>query len=453
MEGQPKESDINGKPSKSSEESGAAVEEDPMAPPIPDEQPMAVIKGAGVPGGGVLQGACSKTQARPEVVEAFCNAVLTDSFWECFERRPLHVRRAAPRLAELVDLDDLLDAYLQGGEAGSTNAYKQGEPYTRENLYLAYLDGAVLFLNEAERYWSPLLQICQALVPSFDYVTARLVLSPPGAPRGPPLNTDSDILAVQLAGEQRLTLMPMTEVRRVSAMRPKPLLEADVRPGDALYLPRGVECQMQPAQASAGPTLYALLTVQSAEQNLGFTLGKYLNDLLRSKLSTEADALMRSSITRRSRSSDTTEDVRADLQADLMRHVTELASKVNGADVREHYKQRMEALRQEQADGAIRLPLDQLAQEFTVRTNSLVAVARGVVCQCEAGGTTALFKRGDDTLALPIGRSASHMISEIADGRPHPVFSLTCEDPVERLCVCQVLCGKECLEIVGVVRS
>merc|ERR1712139_399329 len=80
-------------------------------------------------------------------------------------------------------------------------------------------------------------------------------------------------------------------------------------------------------------------------------------------------------------------------------------------------------------------------------STSYVRITKGVRCECQPGSTRALFTRGSETLPLPIGESASYMISELCDGKPHLVSSLTCVDPLERLCVCQVLIFKKCLEV------
>merc|ERR1711957_992270 len=128
----------------------------------------------------------------------------------------------------------------------------------------------------------------------------------------------------------------------------------------------------------------------------------------------------------------------------------ELASKLSVAGLRSNFESRMEKLRIEQAESAEKMQkliLAAPAPANTVSTSSCLRVSRGVKCKCTAGDSSAMFKRGTETLKLPIARTASYLISELCDGMPHSVDSLTCADPVERLCVSQVFVGKECFEL------
>merc|ERR1719310_569285 len=106
----------------------------------------------------------------------------------------------------------------------------------------------------------------------------------------------------------------------------------------------------------------------------------------------------------------------------------------------------MQKLRREQMESSKKVGHGRRAP-CTVTTDSKVRIARGVSCKCTPGETVAFFKRGTQTMKLPIARTASYLLSQLSDGQSHLVETLTCEDPVERLCVCQVLIGKECVEI------
>jgi len=412
----------------------------------------------------------SALPAKAGLAEAFCRVVVTPKLHEAMgEQRPVHVPRASTRLPELINSDDVVIAFVQGGKSGATSAHKRGEPYMRDNAFLAYLDQASLCLAEAEHYFRPLLEICQQLAATFDYVTSRLVLDPPAC-HGPPLVADSDILVLQLRGTQRLTLRRPTSAQGVSAMRPAALMAAELQPGDALYVPGGVECQASGGQIpedraqvpQAGPCLYALLSLRTTEQSLDVSLGMYLNDALRDgRLSLDTDAFFRSAVTRhtvpcRYLKEVETEELASkgkELEARMGRCVAELASKITAAELRQHFGARMEKLRKAQlraaqqtlaADGAgPQSPPDVL------RSHSAVLITTGVTCRCTAGSETAHFKRGSETLSLPIARSASHLISKLCDGNPHVIDSLPCDDPFERLCVCQVLVHKSCLEAAG----
>merc|ERR1712182_127496 len=111
----------------------------------------------------------------------------------------------------------------------------------------------------------------------------------------------------------------------------------------------------------------------------------------------------------------------------------------------------MGKLRSEQSEAAEAIQRqhggDKALPKQRVMERSFVRVARGVSCRCNPGETSALFTRGSDTLRLPIAATASRLISALCDGKAHIVVSLPCDDHVERVCVCQILIFKGCLEL------
>merc|ERR1712232_647329 len=130
----------------------------------------------------------------------------------------------------------------RGTEAGLAQAFKRGEPCMRQNFALAYLDQAMVRLAGAERFFKQLLDLCQALESSFEFVTAKLILEPPGS-KSPAIVLEEDVIAVQLWGEQKLRLGRPTAGLPMTAPRPEPMLQPVMEPGDVLYLPAGVECR------------------------------------------------------------------------------------------------------------------------------------------------------------------------------------------------------------------
>jgi len=401
------------------------------------------------------------------------SGALTSSISEASaKRRAMHFRGAAPELIGKLDLDSIMTALVHGSEAGSAAAFKNGEPCMRGSLFLAYLDQATLTLSTAERLLSPLLEICDSLSRAFHYVSARLVIDPPML-RIPPLQVDGDFLAVQIWGHQRLKVCQPVTSLPVSAKRPEPLLATTVAPGDAIVVPAGHEVRFEgPGDAADGrpmdtePSMYVVFLLRTQDKSFGTSLGKHLTDVLREegKFSSEADAFFRKAVTKRTlpnrsplnRGAPSTEDAeamaaqRAELKALLQKSVAELSMKVNGASLRKHFSERMEQQRKEQGEAAAKvvnsgmpsLPVN------SVTTRSFIRVAKGVSCRCEPGAVQAFFKRGSETLPLPIAKSASYLINELSDGEPRTVASLPCSDPVERLCVCQVLVFKECFEVL-----
>lgn len=391
--------------------------------------------------------------------DAFKAAVLTEAFNECFmKKRPLLFESAVPNLGKLAELDIVLSALVKGSETGHGGAFKNGEPCMRSNIFLAYLDHASLTLTAAERFIPLLLSLCTSFGPTFPYVSCRIVIDPPGV-QIPSLQVDSDMLAIQIWGEQRLRVCVPIAGMPVTAKRPEPLLTPTMRPGDAIFVPQGLEVRFEESLTPNAPTMYAALSLRTDEQSLGVSIGRHLTDLLRSaNLSKESDKFLRSAVSKPmvprhlakagGDGSEAAAAKMADLDTSLKAAVAELSEHITPASLREHIAKRMEELRKEQAEGAAKIAKQKMPdKDQQVFNSSYIRVSRNVVCSCKGGDSRALFTRGSETLPLPIAPSASYLISELCDGKPRLVSSLTCSDPFERLCVCQILVFKMCFEI------
>jgi len=412
--------------------------------------------------------ASSNTGGEPESAEVlesawqdhFKAAVLTETFNECLKKqRPLAFPGAVPSIGGLAEVDTILSALVKGSDTGNSGAYKNGEPHMRgNNIFLAYLDQASLTLSDAERFIPQLLSLCTSLSPTFHYVSSRIVIDPPGVQRSS-LQADSDLLAIQIWGEQRLSVSQPIAGLPVTAKRPEPLLMPTLCPGDAIFVPQGMEVRFLESADPRSPTMYAALSLRSNEQSLAVSIGKHLSDALRSgNLSEETDNFLRTAVTKQTvprrlagASGDGSEAAAAkiaNLEVGLKAAVAELSKQINAKSLREHVAKRMDELRTEQAEGAARIALRKLPDpDGQVFNTSYIRVAREVSCSCTPGDSRALFTRSSETLALPISPSASYLISELCDGKPRLVSSLTCSDPLERLCVCQILIFKKCFDI------
>lgn len=313
---------------------------------------------------------------------------------------------------------------------------------------MAYLDGATIALPEAERYLPALLDFCQGLSEFFSFTSATLLLDPPSTKR-PVHSAEGDMFVIQLMGPQDVMLVRSVQGLPMTAPRPTPLFKGELGCGDVLFVPQGLDCR---ANGSATEPVIALaLTVQTPEQALGPSLSMYMNDMLRQKLSAETDGFLRSAVTRHTRATfDATETSRNSYDERMRASAAELASSLSAAGLRAHFEDRMAKMRQAQGESAAKLV--QTARQTPLPRNfvtcsSCLQVARGVSLKCTPGDSAAHFKRGTETLSLPIEATASYMLNELSDGAPHELSSLTCADPVERLCVAQVLVFKECIEV------
>jgi len=372
----------------------------------------------------------------------FVEELLSDNFWQSrSEKRPLCLHGTAKGLLAKVGMDEIIEALCKGtrSQLCSTSAFRGGEPHLRENVFMAYLDQATLSLAGAEHFLPWLLALCKELQPAFGFVSARLVVDPENSRLRA---CESDVLLLQLLGDHRLTVTQPLQGLPVSAPRPKGL-EATLQAGDVLYVPAGLEGRPS-GPAESKPNVYVLITLQSVELSVGFSLCRYLGDLLleKQKLSADADAFFRSAMTRRTRDDPA---LQSDLSATVQRHAQELLSKVTAADLRQHFERRIQQMRHEQLESAAEVQA--LAPEAVVLSRSSIRLAQGVRCRCQAGDTRAQFTRGSDTMTLNIAVTASPLLSRLSDGKSHRVDSLPCEDPVERVCVCNVLMRKGCLEL------
>merc|ERR1719235_46865 len=276
------------------------------------------------------------------------------------------------------------------------------------------------------------MDVCQDLGTTFDYVTAALILCPPEpSPAAVPFQPGGDVIAMQLWGDMRLSVATS---------------ELVLQPGDTVFVPQRVMCRAlppTPGKTVLTPTLSVVLTLRTAEQSLGVSMGKHLTDLLLQGdklLSPETDLFLRTAVRKRGPRD-------AALQNQLAKAAAEISTHLKGPALRAHFSERMAKQREEQREGAVNMarpiPPD------SVTSNSMVRIARGVRCKCTGGESVAHFSRGADTLHLPIARSASHLVAGLSDGRVHRVCSLPCDDAFERVAVVQVLVHKECVEVAS----
>jgi bifunctional lysine-specific demethylase and histidyl-hydroxylase NO66 len=112
-----------------------------------------------------------------------------------------------------------------------------------------FAEGATIVLQALQRWWPPLTTLCRDLEAALGHrVQANAYLTPPGAAGLAPHHDTHDVFVLQVAGTKSWALRePVLEApldRNVSdhdAAATQPLLlEADLTPGDALYMPRGV---------------------------------------------------------------------------------------------------------------------------------------------------------------------------------------------------------------------
>jgi hypothetical protein len=205
---------------------------------------------------------------------------------------------AAPRQAHhapLLSVADL-DAFLSTDAARAprvsmAESRREGSAavpqheYLREDgrvdlpsLFHAFDHGATLVVSQFHELHAPLMRFCRGLEQVFLHaVQANIYLTPPGA-QGFRVHYDThDVLVLQVEGEKRWRLFPGQPVPRPTRRTPwpgniAPEGEPEVvtlRPGDTLYVPRGV---MHDAAAQGGDAPSLHITVGLLEPSFATVL-------------------------------------------------------------------------------------------------------------------------------------------------------------------------------------
>jgi hypothetical protein len=121
------------------------------------------------------------------------------------------------------------------------------------NLFSAYLDGCSVVVNHSDSRVAEIASLCVDLQRSFPHTYANAYLTPPGLQAVPAHADDRDVLVVQVVGEKTWRVyqaIPVPypyqneQVGKAGLPVPPPvfekvLVERTLRPGDALYMPRG----------------------------------------------------------------------------------------------------------------------------------------------------------------------------------------------------------------------
>jgi hypothetical protein len=148
-----------------------------------------------------------------------------------------------------------------------------------------FAEGATVVLQGLQRWWEPATRFCRDLELALGHpIQANAYLTPPGAAGLAPHHDTHDVFVLQVAGTKHWVVRePVLDTplpRHLSdhdaaAARPV-LFEADLGPGDVLYLPRGV---VHSATAQQGMSLHLTLGV----------LATTTHDVLRAVVDAAAD--------------------------------------------------------------------------------------------------------------------------------------------------------------------
>uniref|UniRef100_A0A0G4FGY1 Bifunctional lysine-specific demethylase and histidyl-hydroxylase n=1 Tax=Chromera velia CCMP2878 TaxID=1169474 RepID=A0A0G4FGY1_9ALVE len=232
--------------------------------------------------------------------DCFCSTILTPEFFSTYwEERPLLVKAADfpdNPLPSMIDADTMMD--ILGRIPDQLKIFKKGRAVAPSvSPWLAYLDGASLIVNMADRTHPRLFAFCRELATRFfHHVFAVLYLTPPGTFAVNVHSDDQDTILVQLWGTKAwkvfgplpgLRLILSDEMAGKSETVPTgaegpPVLECTLSAGDVLYIPRGhLHCAKTPESSQS---LHVTLTVPSSDMNRGAALERTLGEIIRGPL-------------------------------------------------------------------------------------------------------------------------------------------------------------------------
>ena len=213
---------------------------------------------------------------------------------------------SADAIDELVSARGLRTPFLRVAKSGSTLAESTftasggvgagvADQVSDDKLVRLFADGATMVLQGLHRLWPPILAFSQQLAAELGHpVQANAYVTPPQNQGFSDHYDVHDVFVLQIAGEKRwsirtpvlgapLRTQPWSDRRRAveqQAQQP-PLIEAVLRPGDCLYLPRGY---LHAAVALGGVSTHLTIGVHTwtryalAEQLLDQALREVGND-------------------------------------------------------------------------------------------------------------------------------------------------------------------------------
>jgi lysine-specific demethylase/histidyl-hydroxylase NO66 len=155
--------------------------------------------------------------------------------------------------------------------AGGTGALV-GDQVADDRVLELFLDGHTVVLQGLHRLWPPLIDFAGALTTDLGHPVQVNAYITPASSQGFSAHYDvHDVFVLQVAGEKRWRVhqpvleapsrdQPWTDHRAAVAARAEepPVIDAVLRPGDALYLPRGY---LHAAEALGGVTCHLTVGV------------------------------------------------------------------------------------------------------------------------------------------------------------------------------------------------
>ena len=283
-------------------------------------------------------------------------------------------------------------AYTKSGRVGSQPLGDLADP---GKVFDQFAGGATIVLQSLHRSWAPLTAFCRSLELFFTHpVQANAYLTPPSS-RGLGVHHDThDVFVLQVHGRKLWQVwdaavpFPLAHQKKLppGAESPSeaPLVEAELAPGDCLYVPRGFR--------------HAARTAETASLHLTVGILTYnWNELLRQvvELATE-EAWFREGLP--VGFADEPEALTASL-AERVAELRRFLDKVDLSRVADRAARRFWANRPPSLDGQLRLllDLDELDDSTVLRRRP------GATARLRVKGDRLELLLGDRTLTMPAG--------------------------------------------------
>jgi ribosomal protein L16 Arg81 hydroxylase len=275
-----------------------------------------------------------------------------------------------------------------------------------------FASGATVVLQSLHRWWPPIARFCRELEAALGHpLQANAYLTPPGAAGLSPHHDTHDVFVLQVAGSKHWVVrepavdipLPRHQSDHAMAAEQPVLFEADLRPGDALYLPRGF---VHSAAAQQGTSLHLTLGV------LAVTVHELLRrviDMAGEEPSFRADLPLRYPFDR---------DAAVSSVKAAVTGLIEWLERLDPATVADDITDSFFAKRTPLLDGH----LLELADPTAIEDATAVRLRGGVLVALRRQDDRLLLRLGDRTLSMPAGVEPA--VRRLTDGTPHAVGDL-----------------------------
>jgi lysine-specific demethylase/histidyl-hydroxylase NO66 len=311
-------------------------------------------------------------------------------------------------------------AYTKPGRVGGRPLRDLGDP---GRIYAHFHAGATIVLQSLHRNWLPVTRFCRELELELTHPVQANAYVTPRTARGLGVHADGhDVFVLQFSGRKHWEVFAPADHGGTGAR----LLDVELTPGDALYVPRGF-----PHAARTADTASAHLTVGV----LSYRWGEVLRDAVTGVLDALEEPLP-------ARFADDPRAL-APLVAEQLAEVRRRLDKLDPAWIAAAAGRRFWASRPAILTGQ----LEQLLSLDRLDDRSLLRRRPGAVCQVTVEGERLVALLGDRELAMPARLGPP--LRRILDGGPFAIGDLADHlDEAGRLVLVRRLVREGLLELV-----